>query len=51
MLALLVLKSASVAAETIHFGKDVVELICLAQVLGVASDLVRSRLIANCSRF
>ena len=51
MIILLVLKSAAVAAETVHFGEDALELIGLAEVLRMASDLIRSRLIANRSRF
>ena len=53
MLVLLwVLKSAAVTAETVDFGEDAVELISLAYVFWVAtSDLIRPRLIANCSRF
>ena len=46
-----VLKCAAVTAETVDFGEDVVELISIAYVLWVASDLIRTRLIANCSRF
>ena len=51
LVILLVLKSTAVTAETVHFGEDAIELIGLAEVLRVASDLIRSRLIANRSRF
>lgn len=51
LVILCVLKGSTVAAETVHFWKDAVELVWLTQVLRVASDIIRPRLIANCSRF